>query len=99
MKQTIAAIFAFTLTVSSAVFASEATYHLRVDGISCPFCAYGIEKGFSKLKGVKTVDTDLQKGVVIVTMEEGEKLDQAKAREVVSETGFTLRGFKKVLQE
>ncbi|ADE14791.1 hypothetical protein Nhal_1661 [Nitrosococcus halophilus Nc 4] len=95
MKQAVL-IFLGVFLLGAGALASETTYHLKVDGISCPFCAYGIEKAFSQLEGIKIAQTDLEKGVVVVTMEEGKSLDEATARKVVVKTGFTLRGFKKV---
>ncbi len=29
---------------SAILFAAGTQYNLRVDGLACPFCAYGIEK-------------------------------------------------------
>ncbi len=46
-------------------------YKVYVDGLSCPFCAYGIEKKFSKVKGVEKIDIDLKTGTTIVTMASG----------------------------
>lgn len=70
-------------------------YELRVDGLGCPFCAYGIEKTLSSVSGVDTIDVDIRRGVVIVTMAAGATLDEAVANEAVEKAGFTLRGFER----
>jgi len=76
--------------------AAPPAYALQVDGLACPFCAYGIEKKLSSIKGVATIDVDIKKGQVIVTMTEGVDLPEQLAREKVKDAGFTLRSFAPV---
>lgn len=71
-------------------------YELKVDGLACPFCAYGIEKKLSRLEGVAEVEVDLKEGRVVVTMTEGKTLSEAQARKAVTEAGFTLKAFSKI---
>ncbi len=69
-------------------------YRLHVDGLACPFCAYGVEKKVGGLDGVERVDIDIDEGLVAVTMAEGSTLDEATAKRAVDEAGFTLRAFE-----
>ena len=39
------------LLLLPAASAGSATYSLEVDGLACPFCAYGIEKKLSAIDG------------------------------------------------
>lgn len=78
------------------VLAAEPKYRLEVDGLACPFCAYGIEKKLHAVPGVEGVETHIREGAVIVTMQEGIVLDEAVANQAVREAGFTLRGFAQV---
>ncbi len=71
-------------------------YKVYVDGLSCPFCTYGIEKKFSKVQGVETIDIDLKTGTTVITMAAGTTLDETTARETVEAAGFTLRDFEEV---
>lgn len=71
-----------------------AIYNLQVEGLSCPFCAYGVEKKLKGVKGVQAVAVDLASGRVIVTMADGANLDEASARQAVKDAGFTLRAFE-----
>jgi len=66
-------------------------YVVRVDGLACPFCAYGIEKQFSSLPGVTGTDVNLANGVVIVHVKPGTHLDQAQIAKTVKDAGFTLK--------
>lgn len=71
-------------------------YTLRVDGLACPFCAYGIEKELQAVPGVEQVETNIKDGVVVVTMQKSADLDESTAREAVGNAGFTLRGFDRM---
>ncbi len=72
--------------------AAGTRYELRVDGLACPFCAYGIEKKLMKTPGVEAVEIDLDKGLVIVSAEEGAAFSEAQMKTLVDDAGFTLRG-------
>lgn len=82
--------------VATGVWAAPVSYQLRVDGLACPFCAYGIEKKLGALKGVERVETNIKNGVVVVTMHDGTTLDEATAKKAVKEAGFSLRKFEPV---
>ncbi len=84
------------LTLPLAPFAAASVYELKVDGLACPFCAYGIEKKLGAIAGVETVDVDLKEGRVIVTMAEGTVLTEEIARRAVTDAGFTLKAFAQV---
>lgn len=73
------------------VSASGTQYDLRIDGLACPFCAYGIEKKLIKTEGVTSVTFDLVKGLVIVTVQEGIILTELQLKQWVHDAGFTLR--------
>ncbi len=68
-------------------------YSLQVDGLACPFCAYGIEKKLSAIDGVEKIDVDIKEGQVIVTMASGASLSEDRAHQAVKDAGFTLRAF------
>jgi len=74
----------------------QAIYKLQVNGLSCPFCNFGIEKGFMSVNGVEKVRIDITEEAVFVIMEPGSTLTQQKAQRVVEDAGFTLAGFEKL---
>ncbi len=86
---------AFAGSDNSADSADSSVYKLYVNGLACPFCAYGVEKKVGGLAGVKNVEIDIDSGLVAVTMAPGASLDKAAAKQAVSDAGFTLRKFKK----
>ncbi len=89
---------AITVTAANAVNEAEpaARYALRVDGLACPFCVYGLEKKLRSLPGVERVETNLEDGVVLVVLREGAALEEAAARQAVRDAGFSLDGFERV---
>jgi mercuric ion binding protein len=93
MRMKIIAIFVLALTISQTAYAGQ-TYRLLVDGLACPFCAYGIEKQLLSVDGVQNVVVDLNAGAVQVTMQDGSILNEATAKQAVKDAGFTLKGFK-----
>ena len=82
------------MVLSTAAFAGGNQYALAVDGLACPFCAYGIEKRLSAIEGVESVETDVKSGQVVVTLAEGKTLTEEVARQAVEDAGFTLRSLK-----
>jgi len=76
---------------STPLLAAGTQYNLRVDGLACPFCAYGIEKKLIKSDGVESVTFDLEKGLVQVKAKEGVILTEEKLKQLINDAGFTLR--------
>ncbi|VAW59534.1 hypothetical protein MNBD_GAMMA11-2917 [hydrothermal vent metagenome] len=70
--------------------AETTIYSVRVDGLACPYCAYGIEKKLNELKGVKFIDMDLDKGIVIVEAY-NVKLKDTQLKQLFQDAGFTYR--------
>lgn len=83
------------LLLSLSALAAGNQYILSVKGLACPFCAFGIEKRLNKVEGVSEVRVDVADSVVRVVMREGETLTEEKARQAVSEAGFTLGAFSR----
>ena len=74
--------------LSSSVFAETIT--TTVNGMVCAFCATGIEKTFRKQPEVATVKVDLPKKLVTITTKPGKTLSDAKIKEVVTFSGYTM---------
>ncbi len=95
MKRSLAAAFlCLALAWPLAAEAGSHAYRLYVDGLACPFCAYGVEKNILGLKGVEKMDIDMEGGFVTVVMEGGKVLDEKVAKKAVADAGFTLRSFE-----
>ena len=90
-------VLALWVASASAQMATQ-TYRLHVDGLACPFCAYGIEKQLSRIDGVETIDIDIGAGAITLTATDGETLDESTARRAVEAAGFSLRDFERIQQ-
>ncbi len=88
-----------SLTLSLAAAGAGPQYALKVKGLACPFCAYGIEKQLHKISGVEQVQVNLAKGHVRITMKEGSQLTRARAEQAVDKAGFTPGTFKPLPEE
>ncbi len=80
---------------SQAAVAAGTHYEMRVDGLACPFCAYGIEKKLKSIDGVSNIHVDLDNGLVTVDMAQGGELTEAQMKELFNDAGFSYRGMKK----
>ena len=67
-------------------------YELEVDGLSCSFCAYGLERKLKKIDGVKNLEIIINEGKVILTSDREIPLDVI--RKAVEDAGFTMREMK-----
>ncbi|PIQ81561.1 MAG: hypothetical protein COV76_08305 [Candidatus Omnitrophica bacterium CG11_big_fil_rev_8_21_14_0_20_64_10] len=67
---------------------------LRIDGLSCPFCVFNIEKPLKKLGAAGSLQTNYKEGVVRMGVKPGQSVDLAQFRQAVADTGFTLRAIR-----
>ncbi len=81
---------------SAVLSTAIAKYEIRADGLACPYCAYGIEKKFKAIKGVKNIDVDLKKGIVKVEATPATQFTEQQLKTLFSDSGFTYRSIKKL---
>ena len=77
-----------------ALEASE-FYRLHIDGLACSFCAYGVEKKLKNTEGVEDVKVRINEGLVQVIVSDDADFSEARARQIVEDSGFSLREFEK----
>ena len=61
---------------------------VTVTGLSCPFCAYGLEKRLKKLEGLDSLSIDFKTGNVVLVVRDGSKAGDARIRKLVKDGGF-----------
>lgn len=77
---------------SSAQETSEKTYiKIVVDGLSCPFCAYGLEKKLKKVSGSENVLISLTEGEATMSVPKHKKPTQEELKKIVEDAGFSPR--------
>ena len=100
-------IIAGLFMISGGATAEPLTYRVGVDGLQCPFCAFGVERELIRIEGVDRIEVNLDEGVIIISMADDASLDETSldqaiasaekaVRRAVDNAGFTLRGFERV---
>ncbi|MCH7493682.1 cation transporter [bacterium] len=72
--------------------AEFARIEISVDGMSCPFCAYGVEKRLTRMESVRAVDVDLESGLVTVYPASGFNPSPDALNKAIKDAGFSPRG-------
>jgi len=93
MKKTFLTIL-FSIVFMNTALAAGTQYIMRVDGLACPYCAYGIEKKLKEIDGTSNISVDLDKGLVKVDVKEGVTLSENKMKQLFQDAGFTYRSMK-----
>lgn len=93
MKHLLISLIIFAATSGMAL--ADAVYTMRVDGLACPYCAYGIEKKLKKITGIKTVKVDLDKGLVTAIADDKVVLTDKQMTQLFKDSGFTFRSMTK----
>ncbi len=69
--------------------AQEAQVRVQVDGLTCPFCAYGLEKKLKAIDGVEKLEINIEEGVAVLTFRHSDKIDEEQIGKAVKDAGFT----------
>ncbi len=72
---------------------------IEVDGLSCPFCAYGIEKRLKKIDSVAELSVLLEEGKVQLKLKEGATVSEERLQQAVADAGFEARSIVFVNEE
>lgn len=74
---------------ASAQKKSKDQFTIQVDGLGCPFCAYGLEKKFKEFKGIKNVKIDVETGIFTFSYPAEKALAMTKVEKQVEAAGYT----------
>ena len=73
-----------------------ASVRLKVDGMVCPFCAYGLEKRLEEIASIDAVLIRISDGLVQIRTKEGQELTDEALSDAVRKSGFSLREIERV---
>lgn len=65
---------------------------LKVDGMVCSLCAFGVERRLNKIERVEGVTVQLDSGLVVLTLRPGAAVSDSVLTAEVRRAGFALRG-------
>ncbi len=76
-------------TTTQAQKAAKDQFEIEVDGLGCPFCAYGLEKKFKEFKGLKNVRIDMETGIFNFTFPAEKAMGLERIMAQVEKAGYT----------
>ena len=82
--------------LASSEVLTGASVRLRVDGMVCPFCAYGLEKRLQEIASIDAVLIRISDGLVQIRTKENQELTDAALEDAVKKSGFSLTGIERL---
>ena len=67
-----------------------ASVRLKVNGMVCPFCAYGLEKRLGEIASIDAVLIRISDGLVQIRTKENQELADEVLADAVKKSGFSL---------
>ena len=93
-------IVAVLLFLSASVFGADKTVlEIDINGMTCPFCVYSLEKELGNLSEVEEVLISLKSSKARLTLKEGAHINSDTLQEVVLRAGFTPGEVRNVSEE
>ena len=92
MKNLLIIISVFTLTLFSINVSAQFErdqIEVQVDGLGCPFCAYGLEKKFKEFKGIKNAKIEMETGQFTFTYPSKKAISLEMIESQVDKAGYT----------
>lgn len=92
-KLWVTALLLLLLATTGIAIAGEVSrgIEIKVEGLACPFCSYGLEKRLKKLEAVESVDVSLKTGDVRVELKPAKNVTEDELRQAVQKAGFTAK--------
>ena len=80
----------FNVTKSQEKLENE-VLSISVNGLVCDFCARSIEKLFSKKESVKSINVNLEKMLITISLKKGKGLNDDIITKVITDSGYDIR--------
>lgn len=92
-KNLLAAAFLLMMsaTPSWALHTGE-TVHIKVLGLVCDYCAQAVNKVFMGTEKTESVDVDLDKALITLTMKKGAVFSDEEIKKFITDSGYALEG-------
>ena len=90
-------VFAAVLLVSAFSFQARAQQKesgekyvkINVDGLACPFCAYGLEKKLLQIDGADNFNVNIDSAFATLTVPTKSKVTKDEIKQIVKDAGFS----------
>ena len=92
--------YLLTAVALATVFASQSSFadtvKIKVDGMVCGFCAASIETNMRAEQATADVFVSLANKIVAVSEKPGQKLDEAKLKAGIADSGYEVKAIERV---
>jgi len=82
-------VIGITLFQGNVFAASVDQVDVEIEGMTCKFCAYSVQKNLSKLAGVELAEVNIESKKAHIVMAKGHQADIEQIKKKISEAGFT----------
>jgi len=89
MKQLLLTLTGMFLFPLSLMAAGEQVVDIDIEGMSCKFCAYSIQKNLSKLPDVDKAEVSIDDKKAHIVMKPGKQADVETLKKKITDSGFT----------
>lgn len=95
------AVFTIGFTSASAQETKKitGTVRMEVNGLSCPFCAYGLEKNLKEIPNIDNITIDVEEAFVTLIIKEGQAVLEEDLKKKVKDAGFTAGKINEISNE
>lgn len=91
---TIVMLTALIFSSSQTTFAEIRKVEIGIDGLSCPFCVWGLKKQMERIKAIESFKVSLKKSVANIMLKENSRLNIEDYKDAVKKAGFSIRKIK-----
>ena len=100
MKFTITITLLFFILITFNVSKSQEKLEneilsISVNGLVCDFCARSIEKLFSKKESVKSININLEKMLITISLKKGKSLNDDLIKKVITDSGYDIKEIRR----
>jgi len=89
MKQILLTLTGMFLFPLSLMAAGEQVVDIDIEGMSCKFCAFSVQKNLSKLPGVDKAEVSIDDKKAHIVMAPGQHADVDQLKKKITDSGFT----------
>ncbi len=62
---------------------------VEISGLTCPFCAWGVEHNVEKIAGVESCDVSVEEGKARIALTPGAEVDLEAIKRAILDAGFS----------
>jgi copper chaperone CopZ len=79
----------FMLALPLWAHADPRVVEVEVSGLTCPFCAWGVERNVEKVSGVESCDVSVEEGKARIVLSPGATADIEAIKRAILDAGFS----------